>query len=121
MICRTVYSMQIVFERKLRLTIKAPDDGNYMIMQERRIARIEGKIGYFKILPFFLAGEIYWLYHIDVLDTQVKTFSLDEALEILEENGWSTGFSLLDINEAKSLSYRGKKKLPRKLKKPYLS
>lgn len=91
-----------VWERKTEeLTIKAPDDDNYTIMQERRIARIEGKTGYFKILPFFLAGEIYWLYHIDVLDTQVKTFSLDEALEILEEKGWSTGFSLLDINRGK--------------------
>ncbi|WMM34854.1 hypothetical protein MKLDHNNG_00047 [Salmonella phage EH1] len=90
------------WERKTEeLTIKAPDGGNYMIMQERMIARVGEKKGYFKILPFFLAGEIYWLYHIDVLDTQVKTFSLDEALEILEENGWSTGFSLLDINRGK--------------------
>ena len=98
----SLFDADRVWERKTEeLTIKAPDDGNYMIMQERRITRIEGKIGYFKILPFFLAGEIYWLYHIDVLDTQVKTFSLDEALEILEENGWSAGFSLLDINRGK--------------------
>lgn len=90
------------WERKTEeLIIKAPDDGNYMIMQERMIARVGEKKGYFKILPFFLAGEIYWMYHIDVLDTQVKTFNLDKALEVLKENGWSTGFSLLDINRGK--------------------
>lgn len=98
----SLFDADRVWERKTEeLTIKAPDDGNYMIMQERRIVRMEGKTGYFKVLPFFLAGEVYWLYHIDVLDTQEKTFSLDEALGILDENGWSTGFSLLDINRGK--------------------
>lgn len=93
----SLFDADRVWERKTEeFTIKAPDDGSCVIMQQRPVALTGETTGYLKILPFFLAGEIYWLYHIDVGSTQIKIFDIDEALSILKENGWSAGYSMLD-------------------------
>ncbi|CCI88468.1 hypothetical protein BN79_040 [Yersinia phage phiR2-01] len=83
-----------VWERKTeKLLVKVTDDAEKNIVHSRQVYRegassIRGDFTY-RVVPLFLAGEVYWLHSIEdsLYNLNIKTFDIDFIFDKMEELG----------------------------------